>query len=179
MFFVKKIDLDETKCYQSSSIVVYTKENHTNAKSLFESSVINFVKEEQGREAASQVKIIDINGLEQVNEPLVDSMLLYRVVTNPNRIYVYQRKTIIVKVKGWTWGEYDIPTTQFRQVNIFELEEFSSNVVPVESIKKEPSVVKIDSKLTVECPADVSTSDLISELRKNPIFQRAQEENNK
>lgn len=169
MFFIKRINLDESKCYQSSSIVNYTTESSF-AKNLFETSVIAFVKEEKGREASETIKIIDINGFEQVNEPLIDCILLYRLISNPNRIFVYQRKTTVKKEKAWTWGTVDVLVSEFRQTQIFELEEFNT-IIPTNEALKENTKESHSEKNVVTYH---NRSDFLDELRNSPRFKEAQ-----
>ena len=124
MYFIKKITIDELSLYRSSEIVDHTNKTISTAILLLEKSVQTFVKEEYGRITGEKIKIIDIHSISQVNEPLIDTILLYRLEGNPHRIMVYQKKTVIEKVKGW-WGENDTPIYHFRLIHYFELEEYN------------------------------------------------------
>lgn len=170
MFFIKKIDLDECKCYKSSSIANYTTEANE-AKALLDKTVIDFVRIEKGREACEKTKIIDINNLDQVNEPLIDCILLYRLIDNPDRIYVYQKNTIVIKQKTWTWDTIDVLVSKFRQTNIFELEEFNI-VFPTKTIPVKENIEKNEETRIVT----YNNFDLMEELRNSPRFKKAQEE---
>lgn len=177
MYFIKKITIDATLRYQSSMIVDHTNKKISTAILLLENSVRSFVKDECGREAGEKIKIIDIHNIDQVNEPPLDSVLLYRLTENPHRVIVYQKKTTINKVKGWAWGESDTVVTSFRQTHLFELEEYvnlNCNVpsnpniqiqVHEEMISTGPSGIKIPKQMTL-----APICNLLDELRKSPKF---------
>lgn len=192
MYFIKKIILDDKQGYQSSKIVDHTSKTISVALSLLENAVRMFVKDECGREAADQIKIIDIYKFDQVNEPMIDSMLLYRLTDDPHRIHVYQKKTTVVKVSGYIWGTSDTPTTFFRRTHIFELEEYSGSISPgtqntinipnsentnvpsilpqVEMVPIGPARIKIPKPMTL-----APMCNLIDELKKSAKFKFRQD----
>jgi hypothetical protein len=170
MFLIKKIDLDDCKCYKSSCIYNYTTDANE-AKALLDKTAIDFVRIEKGREACEKTKIIEINSLDQVNEPLIDCILLYRLIDNPDRIYVYQKNTIVTKQKTWTWDTVDVLVSKFRQTNFFELEEF--NIVLPTKINPVKEIVEKNEETRI---VTYSKFDLIEELRNSPRFKKAKEE---
>jgi len=190
MYFVKRITLDDKQGYLSSKIVADTNKTIKSALLLLESSVRAFVRDERGREAAEQVKIIDIHNIGQVSEPILDGILLYRLESDPLKINVYQKKTIVVKSTTWTWGTTDTPVPQFRRTDIFELEEYgkkiaipvdassTTNAVPTATIvesepeEKEEKAPLGPAKLLVPKKMTVSPMcDLINELKRSPKFK--------
>lgn len=192
MYFIKKITVDDKQNYQSSKVVDNTKKTIASALNLLQNSVRAFIKEEYGREASEQIKILDIHKIDQVNEPIVDCILLYRLVDDPHRVLVYQKKTVLVKATNWTWGTTDTLVPQFRRTHIFELEEYEKTldksvpqnnqiqskaemedtiiddtIVSVEMVQVGSSKVKIPKPMTV-----APMCDLIAELKKSERFKK-------
>lgn len=124
MYFVKRIIIDDKSSYVSSQIVTHTNKTISLAKTLLEDTVKDYVREEKGREAADSMKILDIHDISQVNEPLIDGILLYRLETDPHKILVYQRKSNIEQSKTWTGYIVETLVSKFRQTDVFELEEY-------------------------------------------------------
>lgn len=177
MYLVKKINLDPEQKYRSSEIVDHINKSISSALSLLENAARSHVKEECGREAGEQVKIIEIHDFSQVNEPVVDGMLLYRLIDDKHSIYVYQKKTTITKTANWTWGTTDIATTQFYRTCIFELEEYtkfvpSFNNQVLASVLSEDMVAVGPAQIKIPKPMTMSPiCDLIEELKKSPKFK--------
>ena len=196
MYFVKKITFGENSSYQSSAIIDHTCKSREIALFLLEESVKSFVKDECGRGIAEQIKILNIDNITQINEPLIDSMLLYRVKDDPDRILVYQKKTVITKQKSWTWSDIESTKQTFGLVYYFELEEYTrinSNIqanpnlaasvileststtsqakIPITGIE----MVKMGtSKIHVPKPMTIAPiCNLLDELKKSPRFMNA------
>lgn len=129
MYFVKRITIDEKSCYQTSAVIAHTNKQISTALTLLENTVRDFVREERGREAAEQAKFIDIHNIEQVNEPLIDCCLLYRLENDPHKIHVYQKKTVMSKTTNWAWTPVEVPVTQFYKTDIFELEHYDKLIM--------------------------------------------------
>ena len=140
MYFVKRIIVNLGSSYGSSQIVAHTNKTISVAKTLLEETVKNYVREEKGRDALEQCKILDIHDLTQVSEPLVDGILLYRLENDPHRILVYQRKSSVVPSKSWMWATIEAIVPTFCLTNIFELEEYASLKL------NETSVMNTESK---------------------------------
>lgn len=176
MYIIKKISVDD-KLYLSSQIICYTPSKITSAMELFEKTAREYVGQEFGREAYEKSKIIDIHNIDQIAEPLVDGMLLYRLYENPNCIYVYQRKTTITKQNNWTWGTTDIITSQFKRTHIFELEEYNSidHKLTFMADPMLPSIEMVSigtSHIRIPKPMTVSPiCDLIDELKNCKKFK--------
>jgi hypothetical protein len=184
MYFIKKIIVDNDK-YVSSEIVGHAKSIST-ALTLLEQNTIMFIKDQVGKQISDNAKIIDILNLEQISEPDIDTMLIYRVEQNPHRLYVYQRKTISVDVPNWTWGTSKKNVTDFKCVSYFELEEYAeiinftnnsriinftndSRVVSefeMVTINIGKSKIKIPKQMTIAPMADV-----LVELKNSPKFK--------
>lgn len=180
MYFIKKIVLDDKQNYRSSEIMDHTSKTIGAALILLENTARTFVREECGREAAEKVKILDIHKMEQVSEPLVDCMLLYRLAEDPHRIHVYQRKTDISKAKTWGGSEYDVATVKFRRMYIIELEKYEkldltslqntnlASIIPqVEMVSLGPAGIKVPKPMTV-----APMCHLIDELKKSAKFKK-------
>lgn len=178
MYFIKKITVDDKQGYQLSKIVGHTNKTVSNALLLLENMARSFIRDECGRETAEQTKIIDIYKFDQINEPVIDTMLLYRIADDPQRIHVYQKKTIIVKAANWTWGTTETPIKQFRRTHIFELEEYDNlknidiqneNIIiipQIEMVPIGPAKIKIPKPMTVS-----PMCDLLDELKKSIKFK--------
>jgi len=172
MYFIKKITLKEGKEYVSSQIVGHTKNKIAGALILLENVAREFVKEEYGANAYVQSKILDIHKIEQVCEPIVDGMLLYRLNDDPHRIHVYQRKTEVIYQSGW-FSSAKVPVFQFKRTHIIELEQCEgisisetnanvpSSIPRVEMVPFGPAGIKVPKPMTV-----VPICNLIDELKK-------------
>lgn len=181
MYFIKRITFDDKQMYISSKIVSHTNKSIASAIVLLENSVKDFVKEERGRDATEQSKIIDIHNLDQICEPLIDCILLYRLESDPHKILVYQKRTMIKQVPGWAWGTSEAISKSFYKTDVFELEEYdkiSTNVPPpppmfteekqiqVEMVPHGPANVKVPKQLTIS-----PMCNLLSDLKNSPKFK--------
>lgn len=178
MYIIKKIELDNGM-YKSSKIIDHTTKKIATALMLLETNVRNFVKEEFGTKAYEQSKIIDIHQIDQVCEPIVDSMLLYRLSDDPHSIHIYQRRTEVIDQSGWfTTGK--VSQTTFKRTHIFELDEYTG-LSPDEASSSstnnyEPHVemVAIGPNKKIKIPKEMTTIpmfDLIDELKKSDRFR--------
>ncbi|XWV25871.1 hypothetical protein QJ857_gp1210 [Tupanvirus soda lake] len=177
MYFIKKITLKEGKEYESSQIVGHTKNKIAGALILLENVARDFVREEYGAKAYEQSKILDIHKIEQVCEPIVDGMLLYRLNDDPHRIHVYQRRTEVIDQNGW-FSSAKIPVPQFKRTHIIELEQcegisisesnanIASTISQVEMVPLGPAGIKVPKPMTV-----APICDLIDELKKCARFK--------
>jgi hypothetical protein len=127
MYVIKKITVIGEN-YQSSKIINHTNKKISFALSLLENCARDFAREEFGIKAFEQAKILDIHKIDQICEPIVDCMLLYRLNDDPHRIHVYQRRTEVVNQNGW-FSTSKIPQSQFKKTHIFELEEYVGLIV--------------------------------------------------
>lgn len=168
MYFIKKIAVND-KLYKSSRIVDYTNNKISTALMLLENAARNYIKEEFGREASEQAKILDIYGFEQVSEPIDDCVLLYRLGDDPHHIHVYRKKTFRTEKPGYIYGSTIVEEKFFKRTHIFELEECEDiNIITpqVEMVPVGFAGIKIPKPLTV-----APFCNLISELKKSPKFQ--------
>ena len=176
MYFIKKVTVDDKGGYSTSEIVEHAKAI-TTALSLLDYAARMFIKEECGNQISKDIRIIDIHTLGQINEPAVDTMLLYRLTADPHRIHVYQRKTRIIP--GTIYGQSLIP--EFHRIQIFELEEYkklnpselarknstdidliaASTIPSFEMVPIGPAGIKVPKPMTVS-----PMCDLIKELKK-------------
>nr|WBF70568.1 hypothetical protein [Megavirus caiporensis] len=184
MYFIKKINFEHDQSYRSCEIVDHTTKQIASALHLLENSARTFVKEECGREAGEQVKIIDIHDFSQVNEPLIDSMLLYRLSNDNHKIHIYQKKNTINQIPNWTWGMTETIVSKFYRVCVFELEEYNKLTVP--SLHSNLSYQPIPEEMVVvstgiKVPKIMTISpmcDLINELKNSSKFRARFEANN-
>lgn len=174
MYVIKKINVDGD-VYMSSQIANYTNNKIAAALILLEMTAKDFVREEIGRDAAEQSKIIDILSVDQINEPLIDTILLYRLSDDPQRIHVYQRKTVVSKESGIIWGERDTVITKFKRTVVFEIEECvnfklasseNKSSEPVDMVPVGPAKICVPKPMTIAPMCDV-----IDELKKSSRFQ--------
>lgn len=108
----------------------------------------------------SENKVIDINDLSQVSEPLIDGVLIYRVVNTPHILYLYQRKTKIVK--GMVWGE--TTTSEFKLIQIYYLIEYDN---PKSKIVADSNNENYPIKKSNSC---IDMTSIINELKKHKLF---------
>ena len=174
MYFILKTTVDEKQQPVSFDIVKYTNKTISTALILLETSARDYIKDSCGTQASISAKIIDIHNFDQVCEPLVDGMLIYRVGTDSHKLHIYQRKTEVVP--GKVWGQ-TIATT-FQRIQIIALLEnktinsinmtFAPPIVPqVEMVPVGPAQIKIPKILTVAPMLDV-----IDQLKKSARFQK-------
>lgn len=122
MYIIKQITVDD-EVYISSKVVDCIKDELTSSMIvILEGHVKDLVKEEFGAQIASESKVIDINSFNQINEPKIDTILLYRLENEPSKIYVYQRRTKLVKTTSWTYSVVETTVSTFKRTHIFEIE---------------------------------------------------------
>jgi hypothetical protein len=173
MHFVKRVTFDDKNEYASSQIVDHTNKTISVALSLLIDIAKKFVREELGREAGEKANVIEIKSFDQVHEPTTDGILLYRLVSDPHRIHVYQKKTQTVNVAGWfTTGP--VIDSKFKRICIYELEEYSNKLIMAsvpssipdhEFVPIGPAQIKVPKGLTIS-----PVVDLIRELKDSPQF---------
>lgn len=121
MHLVKLIKVDNNE-YISSESKTYVHANIAEARMFYHAYIRDWVRETYGSDAA-EFKIIDILKLDQCASPKVDGLLFYRLESDPEKIHIYQRKTEVITLTGWT-GKYEDVATTFKRIYIFELENF-------------------------------------------------------
>ena len=176
MYIIKKISVDD-KVYQSSKIIDHTNKKISSALVLLENCARNFVKEEFGARSFEQSKVLDIHKIDQVCEPLIDGMLLYRLNDDPHRIHIYQRRTEVID-NGWI-RTYRVPQSTFKKTHIFELEECTDFKLDENQNSKIPSDIP-EVKMVVSGPAGIQVPEpmthgpslnLLNDLKKSPKFK--------
>jgi len=175
MYIIKLITLKDNKEYISSKVVECTDKKISAALILLDNVARNFVKKKFGENAYEQSKVLDIHKIDQICEPLVDGMLLYRLNDDPHRIHIYQKITEVIDQNGW-FSTSKVPQSQFKKTHIFELEESSviglaeanvSSVIPkVEMVPIGPAGVKVPKPMTI-----APMCNLINELRDCAKFK--------
>jgi hypothetical protein len=83
-----------------------------------------YLSELAGSNVANTMKIIDIHSFDQITEPVIDSILVYRLGIDAHRLHIYQRKTM--QVPGRLYGQTLV--TEFKKVKIFELIEYTNPI---------------------------------------------------
>jgi hypothetical protein len=175
MYIIKKITVNGEN-YQSSKIIEHTNKKITSALILLENCARNFVKEEFGIKSFEQAKILNIHKIDQVCEPIVDGMLLYRLNDDPHRIHVYQRRSEVIDLNGW-FSKSKVSQAQFKRTHIFELEEYARlgigndfdpiSVIPqIEMIPIGSAGIKIPKLMTIG-----PMVNLFDELKKSDKFK--------
>jgi len=183
MYYVKKIVVDEAQCYTSSRIIDVASGTHEMGLELLESRVKSFVKKQYGK-SADNMDIIDIHNLEQINIPLVDCVLAYRLAEDKSRIRIYQKKTTVTQSKGIIWTT-DVTSSTFRLTHFFELERSKprcilkqdrtnclaqkkiDTVENIDMVKAGPANVKIPKKYIVS-----PMTELFNELKERFANQK-------
>lgn len=174
MYVIKKINVDD-KLYLSSQLIDYTNKQIVFAIGLLERAILSYVKTEFGNQNGN-IKILDIHDFNQINEPLIDSILLYRLFDDPHRIHIYQKRTELIDLNGW-FSVSKSTASSFRRIAIFELEEYdivlpnqseAENVIKIEMVPPPfgPPNLKIPKAMTV-----APICDFIDELKKSTKFK--------
>lgn len=174
MYIIKNITINDNT-YVSSRIVAHTYETIKNALALLESCSKNYVKTEFGQTAYDNAKIIDLLNFDQIAEPQIDGILLYRLIDDPHRIHVYERRTKMIEQSGWL-GSYQTTAAKFGKTGIYELEEYEKikndsreesriidDVTPMETVTV--NNIKIPKAMRME-----PMKSLIIELKKSKMF---------
>ena len=115
MYCIIKISIDKTEKYLSSEIIGYVNSDIKDV--MLEQIAINFVKEQRGMQGFDDCKVINIKTFDQVSEPLIDRMLMYRITDDLSKIHVYNR--ISKQISGYVYGQS--VTAEFNKIKIFEL----------------------------------------------------------
>lgn len=177
MYIIKLINVNDNE-YLSSKFIDCTTKSIKPALELLDDAVRAHVMDMTGKEGLANFKIIDIHTIDQVIVPSVDGLTCYRLCDDPHRIFIYQRKTSIVKQSNWTWGHTETPVTVHGRVAIYELEECVleqlqdvKSPVGIEMVNVGKSDIRIPKMLTVAPMCDV-----IAELKSNPVFLSRHEE---
>lgn len=170
MYFINEVSVNDDE-YHSSHIIEHTSKTISVALLLLETTAKQFVIDELGKEAGEAANIIDIYNVSQINEPLLDSILLYRLESNPHQIHVYRKKTNIVKTQNWTWGISENLVSTFKKVRIFELDEYNKlsideDLTPIELVPIGNIGIKIPKQMTIS-----PMTDLINELKNSDKFK--------
>src|ERR1044071_7126724 len=95
MYFISRININKNGSYGSLEIMDHAK-NISMAKNSLIQTTKQHLEKEFGSALISDVKITDIQTFSQVTEPLIDSVCIYRLETDPNSLHIYQRKSVVV-----------------------------------------------------------------------------------
>lgn len=175
MYLIKNIAVDGDRYISSRIISHTTSSSFSTAQELLMATALGMVQEEFGRSAASKAKIIDIHTLDQIVEPPLDGMLLYRLAERPEVIMVYQKRTTSVKQAGYLWSS-EATLTEFKKTNLLEIEE--SDIITTKSRSEAPllpfEMVPAGPSGKIQIPKPMQQSpmcDLIEELKRSVRFQ--------
>lgn len=122
MYFIIKININKNETFVSSEIMSHVSSNITLAQYQLLKEAKIYLSELAGSDVANTMKIIDIHSFDQITEPMIDSILVYRLGIDAHRLHIYQRKTI--EVAGRLYGKSLV--TEFKKVKIFELIEYEN-----------------------------------------------------
>ena len=161
VYLIKIIELGENLTYVSSKTVEGAK-TIAPAMNLAAELVRTFVATEAGREAGEAMKVIDLHDLKQVNEPKLDSILVYRLESNPQIWYIYRKRTDVVKTPGAIWGATEKYVSTFRMTHIFEVEETDK----IQSLLEAKAMDKHANSQTDNTPALVTGAERLRQLRR-------------
>lgn len=184
MHFVLKTNIDTNSgSFISNEIVGHVSSGIAAAQAQLINCIKTFVTELAGKDMANSLKVIDIHSMDQVSEPIIDTLLLYRLESDPHTIHVYQRKSSVVS--GSLWGEKI--KVDFNKIKIFSLVEYDkvSPPPPPPSRSQSERTLTISHKSpiptetkhkTAEIDLSPSKDDLILSLKSSPIFKKKFEE---
>ena len=172
LYLIYKADIDEQGLVQPAIVIDHAftislalKRTERNARDLIAKTC--------GDQTATDCKIIDILKLEQVNEPLIDTVLIYKLSNDPHCLHVYRRQTKIVL--GRLYGSSTIP--EFKKVAIFYSSEYTKlkEVLEKKSFVPSPPPLKMIAVDEIEIvPSEVkgTVADMLKELVTSPKFLR-------
>jgi DNA integrity scanning protein DisA with diadenylate cyclase activity len=160
-------EIDKDGRTEKFCVMELTKKNIGDAMELLEKIVKNYIKEKAGNEASQNMKIIDIKSLDQVNEPSIDSFLVYRLESNPQVVYIYQRKTQMIN--GW-WQKVVSEFRLIKKISIVTYDDKADN--------EDMKMVMVNNVKIPEFFVNMPMKGLIEELKESPIFLRMASLNN-
>lgn len=173
LYLIHKADVDEKGTQQLSTVI-----DHSFTISLVmkqtEQHARNLISKTCGESTAVECKVIDILKPEQVNEPLIDTMLIYRITSDPHHLHVWRRTTKIVPGKLWSFTT----ETKFIKVAIFYFQEYTGLKETLEqrAFVPPPPPLELETinKAGAQVPAEarVMLSNMLKELVTSPKFQR-------
>lgn len=180
LHFIIKINIDVNNSFRSNEIISHTNLGITIAKKLLEKETRSHVSLLTGNTTNLDFipKIVDIHSFDQVAEPIIDTVIIYRLDSNPHRLHVYQRKSIIVPARGW--GQKAI--SEFRKICIFELNEYACINTDIHDIVRYGKTnIHVPEILTTEpvqnllssikkCSGSFSSSELKPKTNKDSII---------
>lgn len=175
MYFIIKTVVDDKQHPILFEIITHTNKISA-AITLLEQSARTFIKEERGKQESESAKVIDIHNFSQVNEPMLDTMLIYRLSADAHSLHIYQRKSSVVPA-GWIYNQ--TTASEFRRVLIFSIVAYDTlNAVnipppppPMELVEIGPAKIKVPKAMTV-----VPMCKVIEELKKSERFLKCYED---
>jgi hypothetical protein len=178
MHFVIKININDKELFTSSELISHTTGGLVKAQNLLLTEAKAYISELSGTACANEIKIIDIHSFDQVSEPILDSVLLYRLDIDPCRLHIYQKKSKIIP--GRVYGQSIM--SEFRKVKIFELVEYirlsaDGNTTPIQIPKMLDMVGHGPANIQVPKPLTLAPmADLLVSLKSSPKFRQRYDE---
>lgn len=171
MYIIKKITVDG-KNYISSQILSHFGDEFAQSSiMLLEEQALSLVKEEYGAIAFSEAKIIKISNEDQVMEPIVDTMLLYSIDSDPTRIHVYQRKSAVIESSAWFYGTVKTAIPTFKKTYILEIESYGlpimNNNSTLNKIPRPPPSLPIEVISVGSAGLKIATNSLIASVTRS------------
>ena len=154
-YIIKKILVNENIYISSSIVEIIPKTISKALNNMFEHAK-KYVSDECGNQIANKMEIVDVHTVYQIDEPLVDTMIIYRIGSDSNRLHVYQRKTKIVPGFIYGYSSY----SEFKRVAIFEIED---NYITMAQQAEKPTITKVSHKSQA---TNNMMDNLIAELNK-------------
>ncbi len=128
MFFIIKIDFDEKGYFQSFSIQNKSLDDATEAYKTLVNTVKAYVSQECGEKAGADAQVIEIRKIDQVNEPLIDGILLYKLSDVLIKSWYINEKHLFKQLLDGFFGQSNTLTTKFGKTCLFELVEYEFDV---------------------------------------------------
>jgi hypothetical protein len=179
MYFVVRQTHDNNKI----KIVGHAHSDTKIALQSLERCCKKYVSGQQGKQFGQDISVINIATLQDITQPLVDKMLIYRVNDDVSNLYVYCRATNVIP--GLIYGRTvcvtfnKMATFSVLPYNDLSLSNISSQIptntftqISPPSIPAPPSMtppkLHIPPTKTQSAP---NFSDIMDELRRSPHFQ--------
>ena len=179
MYIIKEILVNGDK-YKSSKIGTILAGQISSALMGFVNYVKTYIRENNGSIMANTIEIVDINDMTQVVEPLIDTIQIYRLVDDPHKIHLYERKTEIVEQSGWAWGATKTQIHVFERKVIFELDDFnelgkSISRKSIDDADLDDTIEMVKINHGIQIPKRMTTSpmcDVLLELKESTFFKK-------
>ena len=138
-----------------------------------------YVREQFGSKMEERASIVDIDTMSEVKEPSEYGVYLYKLTSQPERVYLYTKEIHTLKSEGWFYDTMQDLAT-WRQAAVFDLvhyrmgEGVEESASELEMVPAGRHKVRVPKQMTI-----APCVDLIAELRRSDRFlQRRRDTDN-